>query len=80
MVLVDVREGNELRKTGQLKGAVHVPRGLLESHADSESSTHQLELGGDHTLILYCGSGSRSALAAKTLKVIGKGKRRTCPA
>ena len=30
VVFVDVREGDELQKTGKLKGAVHVPRGLLE--------------------------------------------------
>lgn len=30
VVFVDVREGEELEKTGTLKGAVHVPRGFLE--------------------------------------------------
>jgi len=73
VVFVDVREGEELEKTGKLKGAVHVPRGFLEFQADPGSPTHKPELGGGRRLILYCGSGNRSALAAKTLKQMGIG-------
>ncbi len=71
VVFVDVREGEELLKTGKLKGAVHVPSGFLEFQADTQSPTHKQELGAGKRLILYCGSGSRSALAAKTLKDMG---------
>jgi rhodanese-related sulfurtransferase len=71
VVFVDVREGEELQKTGKLKGAVHVPRGFLEFQADPKSPTHKPELGGNKKLLLYCGSGNRSALAAKTLKNMG---------
>jgi len=71
VLFVDVRESEELQKTGRLRGAVHVPRGLLEFQADPSSPTHKPELGGDRRLILYCGSGGRSALAAKTLKDMG---------
>ena len=71
VVFVDVREGEELQKTGKLQGAVHVPRGFLEFHADPNSPTHKSELGGEKKLVLYCGSGNRSALAAKTLREMG---------
>ena len=71
VVFVDVREGEELRKTGTLQGAVHVPRGFLEFYADPNSPTHMKELGGGKRLVLYCGSGNRSALAAKTLQEMG---------
>ena len=71
VVLVDVREGEELQKTGKVRGAVHVPRGFLEFQADPTSPSHKPELGGGKRLVLYCGSGSRSALAAKTLKEMG---------
>ena len=71
VVFVDVREGEELQKTGKLKGAVHVPRGFLEFQADPTSPTHKPELGGDKKLVLYCGSGNRSALGAKTLREMG---------
>lgn len=68
MVFVDIRESHELQKTDTLKGALHVPRGFLEFQADPTSSTHKPEFGGGRKLVLYCGSGSRSALGAKTLK------------
>lgn len=71
VVFVDVREEEELRKTGKVTGAVHVPRGFLEFQADPTSPTHKAELSGGKKLVLYCGSGSRSALAAKTLKDMG---------
>ena len=71
VVFVDVREGEELQKTGKLKGAVHVPRGFLEFQADPTSPTHKPELGGNKKLVLYCGSGNRSALGAQTLKSMG---------
>lgn len=71
VLFADVREGEELRKTGRLQGAVHVPPGLLEFQADPGSSTHKQELGGDRALTLFCMSGGRSALAAKTLQDMG---------
>lgn len=71
VVFVDIRESEELQKTGTLEGAVHVPRGLLEFQADPASPTHKPELGGGKKLVLFCGSGSRSALAAKTLTDMG---------
>ena len=72
-VLVDVREGEELAKTGRIAGAVHVPRGFVEFQADPASPTHRAELGGGKRLVLYCGSGNRSALAAKSLNDMGLG-------
>ncbi|WP_371827012.1 rhodanese-like domain-containing protein [Microvirga sp. VF16] len=73
VVFVDVREGEELEKTGKARGAVHVPRGFLEFQADPASPSHKAELGGGRRLVLYCASGNRSALAAKTLKDMGIG-------
>ncbi|MDP4006473.1 rhodanese-like domain-containing protein [Methylobacterium sp. NEAU K] len=72
-LFVDVREGEELSKTGKIAGSVHVPRGFLEFHVDPASPTHNAELGGGKRLVLYCASGNRSALAAKTLKDMGLG-------
>ena len=71
VVFVDIRESEELQKTGTLEGAVHVPRGFLEFQADPTSPTHKPELGGGKKLVLYCGSGGRSALAAKALTEMG---------
>ena len=71
VAFVDLREGDEVAKTGKLKGAVHVPRGLLEFQADPASPTHKPELAGGKKLVLYCGSGGRSALGAQSLKAMG---------
>lgn len=71
VLFVDLREEGELQKAGKIKGALHVPRGLLEFQADPTSPTHKPELGQGKKLILYCGSGGRSALAAKSLKQMG---------
>lgn len=70
-VFVDVRETDERRKAGTLKGAVHAPRGFLEFHADPNSPTHVKALSSGKRLVLYCASGNRSALAAKTLTAMG---------
>lgn len=70
VVFVDVRERHEVEK-GKVPGAVHAPRGMLEFHADPESPVHRPELASGKRLVLYCGSGGRSALAAKTLKDLG---------
>lgn len=71
VVLVDVRETVELDREGAIPGAVHVPRGLLEFQADPESPIHNDALDPESRLILYCGTGGRSALAAKTLIDMG---------
>lgn len=70
VLFVDVREANEVAQTGMLPGAFHAPRGFLEFHADPESPMHKKELAG-RKLVLYCASGGRSTLAAKTLHEMG---------
>lgn len=69
-VFVDVREAHE-RQTGFIPGSIHAPRGFLEFIADPEGPMHDPALGEDKRIVLYCGSGGRSALAAKTLKDMG---------
>jgi rhodanese-related sulfurtransferase len=70
-VLVDVRETIERENDGSIPGSVHAPRGLLEFQADPESPAYNDALHPDLRIILYCGSGGRSALAAKTLLDMG---------
>jgi rhodanese-related sulfurtransferase len=71
VVFVDVREGGELATQGRIPGAVHAPRGHLEFYADPSSPYHKPELASGKRLVVYCASGGRSALAAKTLKDMG---------
>ena len=71
VVVVDVRDAPELATGGKIKGAVHVPRGMLEFRADPESPYHNHALSREKTAVLYCASGGRSALAGKVLKDMG---------
>ena len=70
---VDVRDGQELASQGKIPGAVHASRGLLEFFADPQSPYHKPEFASGKRLVVYCASGGRSALAAKTLKDMGIG-------
>ena len=70
-LVVDVRDAPEVEKTGKISGAVHVSRGMLEFRADPESPYHDKNFAKDKTVLLYCASGGRSALAAKALKDLG---------
>jgi rhodanese-related sulfurtransferase len=70
-LVVDVRDATELHSGGKIKGAVHVPRGMLEFRADPESPYHNPALTKDKTVLVYCASGGRSALSGKTLKDLG---------
>jgi rhodanese-related sulfurtransferase len=71
VVLVDVRDGSEVKASGKAKGALHVSRGLLEFRADPESPMHDAAFDRAKTIVVYCASGGRSALAGKTLKEMG---------
>jgi rhodanese-related sulfurtransferase len=68
---VDVRDAQELATQGKIPGAVHASRGLLEFFADPQSPYHKPELASGKRLVVYCASGGRSALAARTLKDMG---------
>ncbi len=70
-LVVDVRDAAEVQQSGKVAGAVHVSRGLLEFRADPDSPTHDKNFAKDKTVILYCGSGGRAALAGKLLKDMG---------
>jgi len=70
VVFVDVREKHEY-ESGHVAGSAHAPRGFLELIADPEGPMHNEALVSGKKLILYCGTGGRSALAAKTLMDMG---------
>ena len=69
-VFVDVRERAE-HDAGAIAGAAAAPRGFLEFIADPTSPMHNAALSSGKRLVIYCASGGRSALAAKTLQDMG---------
>ncbi len=68
---VDVREPDEFA-AGHIPGARLFPRGFLEVRADLEHPKRDPWLADrERKLVLYCGGGHRSALAARTLQEMG---------
>jgi molybdopterin/thiamine biosynthesis adenylyltransferase/rhodanese-related sulfurtransferase len=63
-VVLDVREPDEYQQ-GALPGALHIPRGHLESQIEARVPDH-----GAH-IVVYCAGGTRSAFAADTLNQLG---------
>ena len=63
-VFVDVRERDEWEE-GHIPGAIHVPRGNLESRIENAVPDRS------RRVVIYCASGNRSAFAAKTLEELG---------
>jgi molybdopterin/thiamine biosynthesis adenylyltransferase/rhodanese-related sulfurtransferase len=63
-VVVDVREQDEWDE-GHIRGAVHIPRGHLESRIERAAPDPS------RRVLLYCSAGNRSAFAAKTLEEMG---------
>ena len=71
VVFLDVRELAEVAASGKVRGAVHVPRGMLEFKADPTAPTHLKALDPAKTVVTYCAAGGRAALAAALLKDLG---------
>jgi len=63
-VVVDVREQDEWDE-GHIPGALHIPRGHLESRIERTAPDPSRQV------VLYCSAGNRSAFAAKTLEELG---------
>ena len=53
------------------KNAVHAPRGLLEFYADPATRIHNPVFASGKKLVVFCATGGRSTLAAKTLVDMG---------
>jgi molybdopterin/thiamine biosynthesis adenylyltransferase/rhodanese-related sulfurtransferase len=63
-LFLDVRERDEWDE-GHVPGALHIPRGNLESRIEGAAPDH------GRPIVVYCAGGSRSAFAAKTLEELG---------
>lgn len=71
VAVVDLRDIRELSRDGTIPGSLHVPRGMLEFWIDPESPYYRKEFDDVEEVILFCNKGSRSALAALSLKTMG---------
>ncbi len=64
LVLVDTREDTEWQ-AGRIRGAIHLGKGVIERDIEAKIPDKSQEI------ILYCGGGFRSALAAEALQKMG---------
>ena len=72
MLLVDVRESSE-HEQGHIRGAMLVPRGILEAAADPgyPKNVPDLVNARNRQVVLYCATGGRSAMGAAVLQMMG---------
>jgi rhodanese-related sulfurtransferase len=71
VMFVDLRDVRELWREGTVPGSIHAPRGMLEFWVDPDSPYHKQDFSSGRKLVLFCQSGWRSALAAKTVQDMG---------
>ena len=70
--LIDIREKEELEKTGRIEKSSHIPRGMLEFWLDPKGPYFKSgKIDMNKEMVLFCAGGLRSALAAKSLKEMG---------
>ncbi|MBL8008521.1 MAG: rhodanese-like domain-containing protein [Ignavibacteria bacterium] len=62
--LVDIREDNEFN-SGRIKGSIHIGKGIIERDIHLYIPDH------DKKIVLYCGGGFRTIIAADSLKKMG---------
>ncbi|MCF8465928.1 MAG: rhodanese-like domain-containing protein [Sneathiella sp.] len=71
VTFVDIRDIRELEREGQVPGAVHAPRGMLEFWVDPESPYHRDLFANGNRFVFFCAAGWRSALATKAVQDMG---------
>ena len=73
IILVDVRSKDVIEAEGQIEGSVHVPRDMLEFHADQrqDNPLRKEELNPQKKIVVYCGVGGQGTLSTKTLQDMG---------
>lgn len=71
LLLIDIREIQELVDLGTIPGAVHVPRGMMEFWASPTSPYYRDYFTEGKRIVAFCAGGGRSAFAARDLKAMG---------
>ena len=71
VVIVDVRDINEIMQSGKAKGAIHIPLMMLNFQADPRHPDFHEALDPQKPVAVYCASGARSQMAAQMLQQLG---------
>ena len=70
-IFIDVRDSSDIGKTGTIKDALQIQRGLIEFVADEATGLYNKALKKESEIILVCGAGGQAALTGKTLVDMG---------
>ncbi len=71
-LFIDVRDSADIEKSGTIKGALRIPRGMMEFRADPNMTDfHNSALKKDGEIYLICGAGGQAALTGKTMQDMG---------
>ncbi|MEM1288162.1 MAG: rhodanese-like domain-containing protein [Pseudomonadota bacterium] len=72
VVIVDIRDIRERKRTGFIPGSIHAPRGMIEFWVDPDSPYHKDVFAQEgKKYVFHCASGWRSALTVATLQDMG---------
>ena len=71
LLLLDIREIQEVVDLGSIPGAHNVARGMLEFWADPASPYYRDYFGEDKRIVTFCAGGGRSVYATLALKDMG---------
>ncbi len=71
ILVIDLREIQEVVDLGTIPGAKHVPRGMLEFWADPASPYYRDYFGEDKRTVVFCAGGGRSVYATLALQYMG---------
>ena len=71
VMFVDLRDVRELEREGQIPGAFHCPRGMLEFWIDPDSPYYKDAFAPGKQFVFYCNAAWRSALAADVAQQMG---------
>ena len=71
VLLLDIRELQELVDKGTIPGAIHAPRGMLEFWASPDSPYARDYFGEHRRTVVFCAGGGRSVYAVQALQDMG---------
>jgi len=71
LTVIDVRDINEVSRSGKAVGALHIPLMMLRFQADPRNPDFHPKLNVDAPVAIYCASGARSQMATGMMKQLG---------
>lgn len=71
VIVVDIREHNELVASGKVEGAKHISMMMLQTRFDPRHPECDPDLSTDKTIALYCATGARASGAVRMLAQLG---------